>query len=218
MGLQWAENTIEIAASPEQVFDAITDYETFPEWQSAVLGTEVTERQKKTGLGEVVKYDVDGKIRTIHYTLKYRYERPAKIEWDFLEGQGINQMDGDWTIVPSGDGAKATYRVGVDVSGVPGPILKRTQKSTVKKANEDLKAEAERRAAATGDDPARTAGRGDWEPAGASVPRPVGGGGSSGGGGDSVTDAAMEVVGAVTKLAEVTVSRALGIAGRVLGR
>ena len=211
MGLQWAENTIEIAATPDQVFDAITDYETFPEWQSAVLGTEVTERGRKSGLGEVVNYDVDGKIRTIHYTLRYRYQRPEKIEWDFLQGRGINAMDGDWTIVPSGSGTKATYRVGVDVSGVPGPILKRTQKATVKKANEDLKAEAERRAAGSGGETAPTAGD-DWEPAGASVPRPIGGEE------DSITDAAMEVIGSVAKLAEVTVSRALGLAGKLLGR
>lgn len=146
MGLRWAENTIEIAATPEEVFDAITDYETFPGWQSAVLGIEVAERDERSGLGEIVKYEVDGKIRTIRYTLRYHYDRPGKISWDFLEGQGINKMDGGYDLRESGAGTSATYRVGIDVSGVPGPILKRTHKATIKKANEDLKAEAERRA------------------------------------------------------------------------
>jgi len=149
MGMQWAEHSIEIAATPEEVFDAITDYETFPGWQSAVIATEVTEHEPGSGLGGVVAYEVDGKIRTIRYTLRYHYDRPEKISWDFLEGHGINRMDGGYELRDSGGGTSATYRVGIDVSGIPGPILKRAHKATIKKANQDLKAEAERRAAAT---------------------------------------------------------------------
>jgi uncharacterized protein YndB with AHSA1/START domain len=148
MGLQWAEHTIEIAATPDEVFAAITDYETFPGWQSAVLGAEVREHEQGSGLGELVDYEVDGKIRTIRYTLRYHYERPGRITWDFIEGQGINNLEGGYTLAESATGTSATYRVGIDVSGVPGPILKRTHRGTIKKANEDLRAEAERRAAA----------------------------------------------------------------------
>lgn len=164
MGMQWAEHSIEIAATPDEVFDAITDYETFPGWQSAVIATEVTEREAASGLGEVVAYEVDGKIRTIRYTLRYHYERPEKISWDFLEGHGINRMDGGYELRDSGGGTSATYRVGIDVSGIPGPILKRTHKATIKKANQDLKAEAERRAAAPQSPTAEPAPAPDPEP------------------------------------------------------
>jgi carbon monoxide dehydrogenase subunit G len=150
MGLHWAENTIEIAATPEQCFDAITDYESFPDWQSAVYETEVTEREKKTDLGEVVKFEVDGKVRKIRYTLRYHYDRPGRVWWDFLDGQGIKQMDGEYLFEPSDGGTLATYKVGVDPGGgVPGPVAKRVNKGTIKKANEDLKAETERRASQT---------------------------------------------------------------------
>jgi carbon monoxide dehydrogenase subunit G len=145
MGLQWAEHTIEIDATPDEVFDAITDYETFSNWQSAVISADVETREKRSKLGEVVHYEIDAKVRTATYTLKYNYDRPERIGWDFVEGNGLNDMQGGYEIKASGSGAKATYKVGVDVSGVPGPILKRVQKQTVKKANEDLKAEAERR-------------------------------------------------------------------------
>ncbi|MGZ5375765.1 MAG: SRPBCC family protein [Solirubrobacterales bacterium] len=203
MGLQWAEHTIEISATPDEVFDAITDYETFPEWQSAVLGTEVTETDRKTKLGEVVKYDVDGKIRTIHYTLRYHYDRPGKIWWDFVEGQGINTLDGGYEIVESSDGTSATYKVGIDVTGVPGPLLKRAHKGTIKKANEDLKAEAERRAGASPAEPV----------ADGSAEAPAGDGAREE---ESITDAAMEVVESVGKLATVAGSRAIGAASKVL--
>jgi ribosome-associated toxin RatA of RatAB toxin-antitoxin module len=145
MGLQWAEHTIEIDASPDEVFDAITDYETFSKWQSAVIDAKVESRQKRSKLGEVVSYEIDGKVRTVRYTLKYNYDRPERIGWDYIEGEGLNRLEGGYEIKPAGAGATAKYRVGIDVTGVPGPILKRVQKETVRKANEDLKAEAERR-------------------------------------------------------------------------
>jgi carbon monoxide dehydrogenase subunit G len=145
MGLQWAEHTIEIDASPDEVFDAITDYETFAKWQSAVISANVESREKRSKLGETVSYEIDGKVRTVRYTLKYNYDRPERIGWDYVEGEGLNRLEGGYEIKPSGTGATAKYKVGIDVAGVPGPILKRVQKATVKKANEDLKAEAERR-------------------------------------------------------------------------
>lgn len=155
MGLHWAENTIEIAATPDRCFEAITDYETFAEWQSAVYETEVTQRERKSGLGEVVKFEVDGKVRKIRYTLRYHYDRPGRVWWDFIEGHGIKKLDGEYTFEPSGDGTLATYKVGIDPGGgVPGPIAKRVNKQTIKKANEDLKAETERRAQAGGSDSA----------------------------------------------------------------
>lgn len=196
MGLQWAENTIEIAASPDEVFDAITDYETFPEWQSAVIGTEVTERERRSKLGEIVKFEVDGKVRKVRYSLRYRYDRPEKITWDFLEGEGINQMDGGYTLKETGTGTSATYKVGIDVTGVPGPLLKRAHRSTVKRANEDLKAEAERRA-------------------GASAPTDEHPAASSGDDDESITDAAIEVGESVVKLGSVAASRTLGVLGGI---
>jgi uncharacterized protein YndB with AHSA1/START domain len=149
MGLHWAENTIEIAASPDEVFDAITDYDSFPDWIGAVYETDVTERDKD-GLGEVVKFVADGKVRKIRYTLRYHYDRPGRIWWDFLDGEGIKQMDGEWSIEEDGQGAKATYKVGVDAGrGIPGPVVGRTNKQTIAAVNKELKAETERRSTQT---------------------------------------------------------------------
>ena len=96
MGLHWADNTIEIAASPDEVFDAITDYESFPEWISAVYEAEVKERDKK-GLGEIVSFVADGKVRR-SATRSSTTTNADRIWWDFLDGEGIKQMDGEWNI------------------------------------------------------------------------------------------------------------------------
>ena len=146
MGLNWAEHTEEIPASIDECFEAITDYESFPDWQNAVLATEVVERDRKTKLGEVVRFEVDGKVRKVHYTLHYHYDRPKRIWWDFVEGRGVKEIEGEYTFEERGGGTAATYRLGIDPgAGVPGPVGRRIGKQLVKRSVEDLKVEAEKR-------------------------------------------------------------------------
>src|SRR5919106_1372765 len=148
MSLNWAEHTVEIAAPIETCFAAITDYETFPAWQSAVVDTEVLDWDKK-GRGKRVRLFVDAKVRKVDYTLDYRYDEPERIEWDFVEGNGINDADGHYLFEDLGGGrTRATYKLGLEVGiPLPGPVARRAHKSTLKASVEDLKREAERRAA-----------------------------------------------------------------------
>src|SRR5262249_12971904 len=92
---------------------------------------------------------VDAKIRKVDYTLDYRYDQPQRIEWDFVEGNGINDADGHYLFEDLGEGrTRATYKLGLEVGiPLPGPVARRAHKSTLKASVEDLKREAERRAA-----------------------------------------------------------------------
>jgi uncharacterized membrane protein len=150
MGLNWAEHSVEIEAPIETCFEAITDYESFPSWQSAVVSTEVVDREK-SGLGRRVKLVVDAKVRKVDYTLDYRYEKPERIEWDFVEGNGINDADGHYLFEELGEGlTRATYKFGLEVGiPLPGPVARRAHRQTLKGSVEDLKREAERRATAS---------------------------------------------------------------------
>jgi polyketide cyclase/dehydrase/lipid transport protein len=162
MGLNWAEHTVEIAAPIETCFGAITDYETFPSWQSAVVDTEVLDWDKQ-GRGKRVHLVVDAKVRKVDYTLDYRYDEPDRIEWDFVEGNGINDADGHYLFEDVGNGrTRATYKFGLEVGiPLPGPIARRAHRQTLKASVEDLKREAERRAG--GEVGAAPAGREDTE-------------------------------------------------------
>jgi hypothetical protein len=146
MGLNWAEHTVEIDAPIETCFDAIVDYESFPAWQGAVDDTQVLERERG-GLGKVVRLFIDAKVRKVDYTLDYRYDRPERIEWDFVEGNGINGADGHYLFEDLGDGrTRATYKLGLEVGiPMPGMVARRVHKQTLKASVEDLKHEAERR-------------------------------------------------------------------------
>ncbi len=148
MGLNWAEHTVEIEAPIQTCFDAITDYETFPKWQSAVVDTEVLDWDEQ-GRGKRVRLFIDAKVRKVDYTLDYRYDEPGRIEWDFVEGNGINDADGHYLLEDLGDGrTRATYNLGLEVGiPLPGPVARRAHRSTLKASVEDLKREAERRAA-----------------------------------------------------------------------
>jgi uncharacterized membrane protein len=160
MGLNWAEHTVEIAAPIGTCFEAITDYETFASWQSAVVDTEVLDWDAK-GRGKRVRLFVDAKVRKVDYTLDYRYDEPERIEWEFVEGNGINDADGHYLFEDlGGDRTRATYKLGLEVGiPLPGPVARRAHKSTLKASVEDLKREAERRAASSAqardDDPSK---------------------------------------------------------------
>lgn len=146
MGMNWAEHSVEIAAPIETSFEAIVDYESFPGWQDAVDSVEVLSRTKD-GLGEDVKLFVDAKIKKIDYVLRYSYDRPTEIRWDFVEGNGMRDVDGVYTLEElEADRTRATYKLGADPEiPVPGMVLRRTHKQLVKRSVEDLKDEAERR-------------------------------------------------------------------------
>lgn len=151
MGISRAEQSVEIAASPEACFEAIVDFETYPEWQDAVTGVEVLDRHPD-GLGRRVQLHVDAKLRQVVYTLHYHYERPQRLWWDFVEGDGVEYIDGEYLFEPLGDGerTRATYRLGVD-AGVPMPgfVARKLNQQVMRRSIEETKAEAERRYTST---------------------------------------------------------------------
>jgi len=177
MGLNWAEHTVEIDAPIETCYAAIIDYETFPSWQGAVVDTEVLDWDE-VGRGKRVRLFVDAKVRKVDYTLDYSYDEPKRIEWDFVEGNGINAADGHYLFEDLGnDRTRATYKLGLEVGiPLPGPVARRAHKSTLKGSVEDLKKEAERRAAsspkASNGDRAKTREAELAEKAGIKAPRP----------------------------------------------
>jgi ribosome-associated toxin RatA of RatAB toxin-antitoxin module len=145
MGIHRAEQSAEIAAPPEACFDAIVDFETYPEWQDAVIRTEVIDRHDD-GLGRVVELHVDAKFREVVYRLHYHYDAPQKLWWDFVEGDGVEYIDGEYLFEPVEAGTLAIYRLGVDPGvPVPGFIAKRLNEGVMRRAVHDLKRETERR-------------------------------------------------------------------------
>ncbi len=146
MGLTWAEHALEIQGPPETCFATITDYETFPEWQRAVKTAEVLDHYGD-GLGRHVRVRADARFRVVTYELEYHYEWPGRVWWDFVRGDGVEAIEGEFRFEPRGPITRATYRLGID-AGVPIPRLlaKRLTGEVMKRSVEDLRDEVARRA------------------------------------------------------------------------
>lgn len=145
MGTERGERSVEIAAPARACWDAILDFESYPEWQSTVKETTVLERDAE-GRGEVVEAVVDARVRTLRYVLRYSYEPYARVAWDFVEGDP-KSVEGDYVLDERDGVTVATYRLAVDVGGaarlVPGEMKRRAAEYLMSTSVEELKARVE---------------------------------------------------------------------------
>jgi uncharacterized protein YndB with AHSA1/START domain len=134
-----AERQIVIDASPRRCFDALVDYESFPDWQRAVQACEVLTRDRE-GRGKEVAFEVDAKVKSINYTLDYSYEEPHLISWRYVEGD-VRDVDGEFVFEDQGDGTTlATYALRIDPGlPLPGRILNLLSEQVMQGSMEDLK-------------------------------------------------------------------------------
>jgi ribosome-associated toxin RatA of RatAB toxin-antitoxin module len=136
-------HSLVIDAEPADCFDQITDYETFPEWQAAVKEVSVLTRDAN-GLGRDVHFKIDAKVRQVEYTLRYSYERPHHISWEYLDGD-VKSVDGEFVFEQQGDATTlATYALDINPGvWLPGPVKKMLTDQVMKRSVEDLKRRVE---------------------------------------------------------------------------
>jgi uncharacterized membrane protein len=138
-----ADQQIVVEGTAQECFDALVDYESFPSWQRAVRAVEVVTRDS-AGRGEEVSFEIDAKVKTIRYTLRYAYEPPGRITWDYVEGD-VKDVDGEMLLEDRGDGTTlATYSLALDPGvWLPGPVRKVLTDQVMKGSVEDLKKRVE---------------------------------------------------------------------------
>lgn len=132
-----------IAAEPAVCFDEITDYQTFPEWQSAVKEVDVLSVDD-AGRGRDVRFVIDARVRSVTYTLRYSYDPPNLVTWEYVSGD-VRSVDGDFSFVDQGNGTTlATYSLDIDPGvWLPGRVKKMLTEQVMKRSVEDLKRRVE---------------------------------------------------------------------------
>jgi ribosome-associated toxin RatA of RatAB toxin-antitoxin module len=145
MGRKRAERQILIDATPKECFEALVDYETFPDWQRAVRACEVLTRDRE-GRGKEVTFEIDAKVKSISYTLDYSYEEPHLISWRYVRGD-VRDLDGEFVFEDRGDGTTlATYALRLDPGlPLPGRMLNILSEQVMQGSIEDLKHRVEGR-------------------------------------------------------------------------
>jgi ribosome-associated toxin RatA of RatAB toxin-antitoxin module len=130
--------TLEIAASPQACFDALTDFEHLPSWQGAVQDVQVLERDP-TGRGSVVEFEVDARVKRVRYRLRQRYEEPHRIASEYLGGD-FRDFTGEWRFTAIGGGTRAELDLRIDPGRfVPGAVRGLIADAVMRRALDDLK-------------------------------------------------------------------------------
>jgi ribosome-associated toxin RatA of RatAB toxin-antitoxin module len=132
-----------IEASPQDCFEAIADFDSYPDWQEAVKDCEVLSRHPD-GRAERVRFEIDAKVKRITYTLDYTYDEPGEISWDFVEGDP-KHVEGEFRFEDRGDGTTlASYTLRLEAGvWLPGPVAKVLRDQVMKRAVDDLKTRLE---------------------------------------------------------------------------
>lgn len=141
-----------VAGSLEDCFTVLTDFAEYPEWSGPIQECRVLD-QYPDGLPRRVAFALDMIVKTVRYTLEYKWDRPRGGTWRLVEGD-VKDVEGSYAFTEAGEGkTTATCTQAIDVGfWVPG-FLKRTfeQKAlhdSVEEFRKAVEAKARRRARA----------------------------------------------------------------------
>jgi len=153
------EVVVEIAATPAQCFEVLLDFERYPEWSSAVTGARIVERDAH-GVGRIVEFHIDAKVKTIRYVLEYAYKKSSQLTWTSIDGD-VQSIAGAYRLRKLGTNrTEAACRQEIELGfWLPGPLRKLAERTALKQSVTELKEEVERRLAAAAPPPAGRRGR-----------------------------------------------------------
>jgi hypothetical protein len=139
--------TLQIAASIGDCFDTILDFESYPSWSSAVQHARIRERDRN-GVGRIVEFALDMKIRSVRYVLEYSYKKPTLLTWVSVGGD-VERIEGAYRFKKVGPHltevtCEQSVRLGF---WVPGPIRSLAERTALRQSVTEFKDEVERRLA-----------------------------------------------------------------------
>lgn len=138
-----AEGSIDIHATPKEILEVISDFESYPDWVGNMEEVEVLERDRR-GRGSVVAFRLRTPVLTAEYTLAYRYgPRAAGVSWTYREGT-LDDLSGSYDFEALEDATRVTYRLDVELGmPLPGLVKRQAARQIVKSALNDLKRRVE---------------------------------------------------------------------------
>jgi len=142
---QRATETITVDASPQRVYDVVTDFEHYDAWVSDLKRIEVLSRDAD-GRALEVEFRAAAFGRSTTYTLHYDYSKaPAQLSWHQIEGDLTEMLNGQYSFEADGDETRVTYDLEVELLvPIPTFIKSRAAYRIQTQALRELKAQAER--------------------------------------------------------------------------
>jgi ribosome-associated toxin RatA of RatAB toxin-antitoxin module len=144
-GAERTEGSIEIEASPQQIMEAIADFESYPQWVDGIKSAEVRQRDDR-GRGTEVAYEFSAMGFEASYSLAYEYEEDDRgVTWTTEEASGaVKDVQGGYELKALNGDTEVTYHLTVQLSvSLPGFLKRRADKQAIKTALEGLKKRVE---------------------------------------------------------------------------
>ena len=142
------EVSVEIAATQAQCFEVLLDFEHYPQWSSAVSQARVLERDAH-GVGRIVEFHIDAKLKTIRYVLEYTAKKPTLLTWKSVDGD-VESIEGAYRLRKlDATRTEASCRQEITLGfWLPGPLRKLAERTALAQSVNEFRDEVERRLAA----------------------------------------------------------------------
>lgn len=139
-----AESTvqsIEVDASPSDVFSVAADIESYPDWANGIKQVEVLEHDAE-GRPLRAAFVLEAFVKEVAYELVYSYEEPHRISWVADPSPDIEMLEGSYSFTETDDGSTdVVYAFTVSPAfKVPGFIRRQAEKQIVTTALRGLRA------------------------------------------------------------------------------
>ena len=133
------EVTVEIAASQADCFTAILDFARYPVWSGAVAKARIVERDS-AGIGRIVEFKIDAKVKTISYVLEYQHKKPSQLTWHSIEGD-VESIEGIYRFRKLGPNkTEAACRQEIKLGfWLPGPLRKLAERTALAQSVNEFK-------------------------------------------------------------------------------
>ena len=136
-----------IAASPQQLFDVVTDFDRYTEWIRDLKSVEVLARDDD-GRPVEVRYRAAAMGRSTSYTLQYDYtDAPRQLPWKLVAGDIMRRLDGAYEFHPidgEPDRTEVEYWLTVElIVPLPAFVKRRAESKIMHNALRELKAHVE---------------------------------------------------------------------------
>jgi uncharacterized membrane protein len=137
-----------IGASPQRIWDVLTDIEAYPTWARDLKSVTVVDRDDE-GRPLDVTFRAAAMGRSTGYTLRYDYGKaPDVLAWRLLQGDITRKLDGSYELAPvdgDPDRTDVTYHLEVDLMvPIPGFVKRRAEARIVTTALRELRSHLER--------------------------------------------------------------------------
>lgn len=134
-----------IAASPDELWSVLTEFELYPTWARDLKHVDVLERDPE-GRGVLVQFRAAAMGHSTTYVLRYDHgDAPHRLPWHLERGDIMRKLDGEYRFEPAGEDTHVVYELEVELAvPLPGFVKRRAEHKIMHTALDELRAHIER--------------------------------------------------------------------------